>query len=330
MKAAKNKGNRRKDGALFKVRDDAGNCWVGGEECGVVGPCMCSAAARATVTWLITGGRIDGDKVQYNGMVSSVDMNGLIPNLKKVFTEKVDLDVIQDVDLNKLEPWDIQESCRTGTTPQNEWYFFSQKDKKYPTGTRTNRATAAGFWKATGRDKIISGDGDRIGMRKTLVFYKGRAPNGQKSDWIMHEYRLDDNIAEANIVSNGMGEGPQEEGWVVCRIFKKKNPHKTLDNPISSSLSALNEGDLEKILEYMERNCMEDSRANNAMSTRFLGPIELGSNNVYPAESFTEQTSLGCPNCNTPNPSNVVKLLHLSRLLSRILCVKHSHAKSST
>lgn len=81
--------------------------------------------------------------------------------------------------------------CRIGTEEQNEFYFFSHKDKKYPTGTRTNRATTAGFWKATGRDKAIYSKNDLVGMRKTLVFYKGRAPNGQKSDWIMHEYRLE-------------------------------------------------------------------------------------------------------------------------------------------
>lgn len=89
------------------------------------------------------------------------------------------------------------EKCRIGSGPQNEWYFFSHKDKKYPTGTRTNRATTAGFWKATGRDKAIHlANSKRIGMRKTLVFYTGRAPHGQKTDWIMHEYRLeDDNIS---------------------------------------------------------------------------------------------------------------------------------------
>ncbi|KAE8814921.1 NAC domain-containing protein 43 [Hordeum vulgare] len=162
---------------------------------------------------------------------------------KKVASQRIDLDVIPDVDLNKLEPWDIQERCRIGTGPQNDWYLFSHKDKKYPTGTRTNRATAAGFWKATGRDKAIysaAGSG-RIGMRKTLVFYKGRAPHGHKSDWIMHEYRLDDAVAiPSNPANPGAGayysgasspirgvagdqSSAQEDGWVICRVFKKKN-----------------------------------------------------------------------------------------------------------
>ncbi|KAJ8470732.1 hypothetical protein OPV22_025075 [Ensete ventricosum] len=95
---------------------------------------------------------------------------------KKVAARKIDLDVIKDVDLYKIEPWDLQEICRIGAEEQNEWYFFSHKDKKYPTGTRTNRATTAGFWKATGRDKPI-----------------------------YSKHRL-------------------EEGWVVCRVFKKRVP----------------------------------------------------------------------------------------------------------
>ncbi len=81
---------------------------------------------------------------------------------------------------------------------QTDYYFFSRKDKKYPTGNRANRATTAGFWKATGRDKpictskLLVGQQQLIGMRKTLVFYEGRAPHGNKTDWIMHEFRLDD------------------------------------------------------------------------------------------------------------------------------------------
>uniref|UniRef100_M8CIT6 Protein CUP-SHAPED COTYLEDON 2 n=1 Tax=Aegilops tauschii TaxID=37682 RepID=M8CIT6_AEGTA len=104
--------------------------------------------------------------------------------------------VIADVDLNKTEPWDLPGKAKMG---EKEWYFFVHKDRKYPTGTRTNRATEKGYWKATGKDKEIfrgkGRDAVLVGMKKTLVFYTGRAPRGDKTPYVMHEYRLAGQLA---------------------------------------------------------------------------------------------------------------------------------------
>ncbi|KAL8138903.1 hypothetical protein V2J09_004904 [Rumex salicifolius] len=210
---------------------------------------------------------------------------------KKVANQKIDLDVIQDIDLNKLEPWDIQEKCRIGSGPQTDWYIFSHKDKKYPTGSRTNRATSAGFWKATGRDKVICNSSSRIGMRKTLVFYKGRAPHGEKSDWIMHEYRLDDHILDhdkCNMI-NGDQSGV-EEGWVVCRVFRKKNYVKAQDvddSPTNQRSMDLKSHDLDHILSCMGSSSPKEKIKANAFSMRYH---EIGQ-----MESFTHLPQLETP-----------------------------------
>lgn len=117
---------------------------------------------------------------------------------------------ITDVDFNKCEPWDLPGKATMG---EKEWYFFSLKDRKYPTGLRTNRATEAGYWKTTGKDKEILHSGLVVGMKKTLVFYKGRAPKGEKSNWVMHEYRLQTKFPYR----------PAKEEWVVCRVFQKSS-----------------------------------------------------------------------------------------------------------
>lgn len=134
---------------------------------------------------------------------------------EKSFTSKA----IVDVDLNKCEPWDLPGKASMG---EKEWYFFSLRDRKYPTGLRTNRATRAGYWKTTGKDREIFRAGLIVGMKKTLVFYKGRAPRGEKSNWVMHEYRL-------------QSEHPYRsaDGWVVCRVFQKSVAAKKLQTASS-------------------------------------------------------------------------------------------------
>uniref|UniRef100_A0A162B6V5 NAC domain-containing protein n=1 Tax=Daucus carota subsp. sativus TaxID=79200 RepID=A0A162B6V5_DAUCS len=96
-----------------------------------------------------------------------------------------------------------------------EWYFFSPRDRKYPNGSRTNRATRAGYWKATGKDRKVNSQNRAVGMKKTLVYYRGRAPHGLRSDWVMHEYRLDERECET---ASGL---QMQDAYALCRIFKK-------------------------------------------------------------------------------------------------------------
>ncbi|XP_016451106.1 NAC domain-containing protein 1-like isoform X2 [Nicotiana tabacum] len=101
--------------------------------------------------------------------------------------------IIPEVDLYKFDPWELPEKAEFG---ENEWYFFTPRDRKYPNGVRPNRAAVS-----------------------------GKPPKGVKTDWIMHEYRLNESRSQPNKQNGSM----RLDDWVLCRIYKKKNLGKTME-----------------------------------------------------------------------------------------------------
>lgn len=130
---------------------------------------------------------------------------------RKCDAQPIAVPIIAEIDLYKYNPWDLPGnfssfyllsccffflhnfddffSSDLALYGEKEWYFFSPRDRKYPNGSRPNRAAGSGYWKATGADKPI-GRPKSMGIKKALVFYAGKAPKGEKTNWIMHEYRL--------------------------------------------------------------------------------------------------------------------------------------------
>ncbi|KAE8679201.1 NAC domain-containing protein 86 [Hibiscus syriacus] len=137
---------------------------------------------------------------------------------RKISGRTIDLEIIPEVDLYKCETWDLPDKSFLPSKDM-EWFFYSPRNKKYPNGSRTNRATRGGYWKATGKDRAVQMSGSQkraavVGMKKTLVYYRGRAPHGIRTNWVMHEYRLL-HSASPTVPSS------LKDSYSLCRVFKK-------------------------------------------------------------------------------------------------------------
>ncbi|KFK26331.1 hypothetical protein AALP_AA8G233800 [Arabis alpina] len=119
------------------------------------------------------------------------------------------VEVIPDADIYNLEPWDLPD--KSIVKSDIEWFFFCARGKKYPHGLQNRRATKMGYWKATGKERDVKSSSEVIGTKRTLVFHIGRAPKGERTEWIMHEYC--------------MKEVPLDDALVVCRLRRNKDFH---------------------------------------------------------------------------------------------------------
>ncbi|CAN1309665.1 Protein CUP-SHAPED COTYLEDON 2 [Linum perenne] len=90
------------------------------------------------------------------------------------------IDDIAEVNVNRFEPWQLPGQASS-----------QAPECKYANSKRSNRTTKNGYWKPTGKERVVRSEttNEEIGTKKTLVFYTGRVPNGVKTDWIMHEYK---------------------------------------------------------------------------------------------------------------------------------------------
>ncbi|CAD5185212.1 unnamed protein product [Musa acuminata subsp. malaccensis] len=206
--------------------------------------------------------------------------------INRVSSSPCPVPVVAEVDIYKHDPWDLPAKATYG---DREWYFFSPRDRKYPNGRRPNRAAASGYWKATGTDKAIhtsSGKNHSIGVKKALVFYKGRPPRGLKTNWIMHEYRL----AEAARSScsrplKSSHSSMRLDDWVLCRIYKK-NSHLQPVPPLENF-------ERQRSLRLQESSSVSDTLEDDSTLSRLFDTLTRPENTSFMAQPRLTRFSTG-------------------------------------
>ncbi|KAH9307924.1 hypothetical protein KI387_035835 [Taxus chinensis] len=175
---------------------------------------------------------------------------------RKVENKSFKFSLIRDLDLYAFEPWDL--AGLEVNREESEWFFFV-KPRGHSDG-RLNRTTAAGFWKATGTEKPVHTHSTSkfIGFRKTLVFYKGRAMKGHKTDWIMNEYRL------------YLGENSNGGDVRLCRVYRKAPFMRSFDRRPSIHLDKRVNGS-DHLYNFVEECPMSNVKAAGNLCTPKLG-----------------------------------------------------------
>ena len=111
--------------------------------------------------------------------------------------------LIPVVDIYSYHPSELRAMAGAASVSDPEqWFFFCPRAERELHGGRPARTTPSGYWKATGSPSYVYSSSSSptannrvIGEKRTMVFYQGRAPTGNKTPWKMNEYKA---VADAD------------------------------------------------------------------------------------------------------------------------------------
>ncbi|KAI3452896.1 hypothetical protein Pfo_009559 [Paulownia fortunei] len=133
----------------------------------------------------------------------------LVPKLKG---EELPSDYVRDLDVYGYDPEQLPLN-QSKYAREDEAYFFVPVKIKLSQGEDLTRTTPSGYWKICKENVPICGPNGTIGFKNKLVFYHGKDPNGNKTDWKMVEYRSNHSVIPASNSSI--------ESYVVCKVQHK-------------------------------------------------------------------------------------------------------------
>ncbi|XVF19683.1 hypothetical protein REPUB_Repub11eG0131700 [Reevesia pubescens] len=196
---------------------------------------------------------------------------------------------IYDVEPSEL-PQLAGEYCRGDT---EQWFYFTPRQEREARGGRPNRTTASGYWKATGSPShVCSSDGRVIGMKKTMVFYKGKAPSGRKTKWKMHEYRAIEAVANPSAAAT-----PKlRHEFSLCRVYVVSGSFRAFDRrplePVSRG-SQLHENRAATSSERATKTEITSSSGTSHSGGDHYDPLEASEDDIWEMVNDLVEPPLG-------------------------------------
>ncbi|KAG1366945.1 NAC domain-containing protein 96 [Cocos nucifera] len=139
------------------------------------------------------------------------------------------------------------------------WYLYNPDDPQSLNGECEIKVTGAGYWKPMGDLRIFTST-PTVGRKTTREFYIGKAPFGDKTGWMMHEYQAEQKTHQ--------GINKEQDYCSLCRVFQinERPNHEEQHNSIIADAA---DGDylecvLLNLLEQEENNLSSRDAVNRS------------------------------------------------------------------